>query len=174
MKNIKDVLSWYDLLFLDTTYERWIVYCTGLVDQLSEEEIQHLCVRLHINKRDCKKIAAARTEGLAVQQRLLMKKSFKNSELYHMFNPLPIEVSLYLMAKAQSPAIKKAVSVYFTHLQNTKIHVNGDDLIRLGIQPGRIYTQILNDLHDAVLNEDVAGRKGELEYIRKKYARDVA
>jgi tRNA nucleotidyltransferase (CCA-adding enzyme) len=78
------------------------------------------------------------------------------------------------MAKTNQPVVKKAVSLYFTHLQNCTIHVTGDDLIRMGIKPGKIYTQILDDLHNAVLDEKVAGRKNELEYIRKKFTKEVA
>jgi tRNA nucleotidyltransferase (CCA-adding enzyme) len=174
LKNIKDVLSWYDLLFIDAAYERWLVYLIGIVNQLADDEVRLLCTRLHTNKKESAIIVTASTEANRVQQWMLMKKSHKNSELYNELSTLPIEVCLYLMAKTQNRATKKAVSIYFTHLQNVKIHVNGDDLMRMGIQPGKIYKRILNDLHEAVLNEKVAGKKGELEYIRKKYARESA
>jgi tRNA nucleotidyltransferase (CCA-adding enzyme) len=78
------------------------------------------------------------------------------------------------MAKTNHPGVKRAVSLYFTHLQNISIHVKGDDLIRIGIKPGKIYKLILEDLHDAVLDEKIAGRDSELAYIRKKYAIEIA
>ena len=117
---------------------------------------------------------AAKTRGLETLQWLLSRRSFKNSELYRRLNALPAEVSLYLMAKTNQTAVKKAFSLYFTHLQGSATHVTGDDLIRMGIKPGRIFTQILTDLHDAVLDDKVSGRKNELEYIRKKFTKDGA
>ncbi|MCX5895063.1 MAG: CBS domain-containing protein, partial [Proteobacteria bacterium] len=174
LKNIKDVLSWFDLLFLDDQCEEWVVYFLGLIDHLTVDETSSLCARFHINKKDSLKIAAAKTQGHAVLQWMLSKRSFKNSELYRNLNAQPVEVCLYLMAKTNQKSVKKAFSLYFTHLQNTSIHVSGNDLVRLGIQPGKIYKQILTDLLEAVLNKEVSGRKGEIEYIKKKYAREVA
>ena len=174
LKNCKDVWSWFKLLFLDDTCEQWLVYFIGLIDQLTIAETESLCTSFHIHKNEAGKIMSAKTQGLEVLNWMLTKRSFKNSELYRHLNGLPVEVCLYLMAKTNQPAVKKAVSLYFTHLQNCTIHVTGDDLIRMGIKPGKIYTQILDDLHNAVLDEKVAGRKNELEYIRKKFTKEVA
>jgi len=104
---------------------------------------------------------------------MLTKRSFKSSDLYRRLNDLPVEVCLYIMAKTNHPVVKRAVSLYFTHLQNISVHVKGDDLIRMGIKPGKIYKRILDDLHDAVLDEKVAGRDSELTFIRKKYAHEI-
>jgi tRNA nucleotidyltransferase (CCA-adding enzyme) len=174
LKNCKDVWSWFKLLFLDDTCEQWLVYFIGLIDQLTIAETEALCASFHIHKNEAGKIMSAKTQGLEVLNWMLTKRSFKNSELYRHLNGLPVEVCLYLMAKTNQQAVKKAVSLYFTHLQNCTIHVTGDDLIRMGIKPGKIYTQILDDLHNAVLDEKVAGRKNELEYIRKKFTKEVA
>jgi len=174
LKNCKDVWSWFKLLFLDDTCEQWLVYFIGLIDQLTIAETESLCASFHIHKNEAGKIMSAKTQGLEVLNWMLTKRSFKNSELYRHLNGLPVEVCLYLMAKTNQQAVKKAVSLYFTHLQNCTIHVTGDDLIRMGIKPGKIYTQILDDLHNAVLDEKVAGRKNELEYIRKKFTKEVA
>jgi len=172
LKNCKDVLSWFNLLFLQERCEQWLVYFIALVDQLTIAETESLCALFHVHKKDADKIMAAKTRGLETLQWILSRRSFKNSELYRRLSDLPAEVSLYLMAKTNQTAAKKAFSLYFSHLQGSATHVTGDDLIRMGIKPGRIFTQILTDLHDAVLDDKVSGRKNELEYIRKKFIKD--
>ena len=47
LKNCKDVLSWFNLLFLQDSCEQWLVYFIGLIDQLSSLK-QSLCARLSI------------------------------------------------------------------------------------------------------------------------------
>jgi tRNA nucleotidyltransferase (CCA-adding enzyme) len=174
LHNCHDVLSWFDLLFLNKACERWLTFFLALTDQLSPGEAEALCAQFHINKRHADSVKTAKSQGLEVLKWMLTKRSFKSSDLYRRLNDLPVEVCLYIMAKTNHPGVKRAVSLYFTHLQNISIHVNGDDLIRMGIKPGKIYTRILDDLHDAVLNEKVAGREGELAYIKNKYAREIS
>ena len=174
LKNCHAVLSWFDLLFLDKACERWLVFFLALADQLSLGDVETLCAKFHINKRHADNVTAAKSQGLEVLKWMLTKRSFRNSELYRRLNALPVEVCLYIMAKTNHPGVKRAVSLYFTHLQNISIHIKGDDLIRMGIKPGKIYKLILEDLHDAVLDEKIAGRDGELAYIRKKYAIEIA
>ena len=131
-------------------------------------------MKIFNGKKEAEKILLAKTRVPDVLNWMLSKDSFKNSELYRRLNDLPVEACLYLMAKTNQPVVKKAVSLYFTHLQNCSPHVPGDDLIHMGIKPGKIYTQILVDLHNAVLDEKVEGKKNELEYIRRKFIKDVA
>ena len=70
-----------------------------------------------------------------------------------MLNAVPLEVCLYLMARTTRPSTKKFFSLYFTQLRGVKLHVTGDDLIKLGIPPGRIYTKILDGLLKRHLTE---------------------
>ena len=43
LKNCKDMLSWFNLLFLQDSCEQWLVYFIALVDQLSIAETESLC-----------------------------------------------------------------------------------------------------------------------------------
>lgn len=171
LKSCDTVLSWYDLLYLkNNVCERWLVFYLALTEQLSHEESEKLCTKFHMTKKDAEKVRLAKSQGLDILKWMLAKRTIKNSELYRQLNTLPTEVCLYIMAKTTHPDIRRAISVYFTHLRNISIHINGDDLIKMGIKPGKIYKRILEDLQDAVLDEKIAGREAELEYIRKKYA----
>jgi tRNA nucleotidyltransferase (CCA-adding enzyme) len=85
---------------------------------------------------------------------------------------MPLDVSLYLMAKSGRLQTKKAFSAYFTQLQHARVHLTGNDLKKLGIEPGKHYRQILDSVQDAVLNARVSGREEELNFVRHNFLKD--
>ena len=50
-EQIHHVVSWFDLLFLEERYERWLIYFYGLIDFLKEGEIHEVCQRLAMNEK---------------------------------------------------------------------------------------------------------------------------
>lgn len=171
-KNIKDVLSWYDLLYLENQCEKWFVFFLGLIEKLKMEEVERLLKYFDIKKRYAVPIRIAKSTGNEVLYKMAQKRYLKKSEIYWCLYGMPVEVCLYLMAKTGRPSTKKAFSLFFTQLKNAKLHINGNDLKKLGIPPGRIYKKILEALLDAVLNGKVKSKEEELKFI-KKYVKEI-
>jgi len=169
LKNIEAVVSWYDLLYLDNRCEKWFVYFLGLIDRLSAEEAEQLVRRCDIKRTYAASIMTAKTGGMQVLLDLASAKNHKNSDIYRILSQIPLDVSLYLMAKSGRLLTKKAFSVYFTQLQHARVHLTGKDLKQLGIEPGRRYRHILDRLQDAVLNGRVSGRDDELRFVRRTF-----
>lgn len=167
--NIKNVLSWYDLLYLEKSYEKWLVYLLGLMDSLRKEEAEACIQSFDLKNRLAHPIRIAKGPGNDVLFMLSKKRAIRNSEIYRLLEDIPVEVSLYLMAKTSRQTTKKAFSTYFSKLQNTALHIKGHDLKKLGIPPGEIYKEILDTVFDAVLNEKISGKDEELKFIRKRY-----
>jgi tRNA nucleotidyltransferase (CCA-adding enzyme) len=171
MKNVESVLAWYDLLYLDNQCEKWFVYFLGLIDPLSAEEAQQLLRRCDIKRRYAASIMSAKTSGMQVLLDLSNKKNQGKAEIYRILHHIPLDVSLYLMAKSGRPSTKKAFSLYFTRLQHAQVHLTGNDLKQIGIVPGRHYRHILDRLKDEVLNGRVTGRDEELRFVRKAFVK---
>jgi tRNA nucleotidyltransferase (CCA-adding enzyme) len=169
IKNINDVLSWYDLLYLENGYQRWQVYLLALLDPIKTDEIEKLIKAFDIKNKLANPIRIAKGPGNDVLFKLLKKRTIKNSEIYKLLKDIPVEVCLYAMAKTNRQITKKAYSTYFSKLQNIKIHVRGNDLKKLGISPGEIYKQIFDATLDVVLNEKVSGKEEEIKFIKKKF-----
>jgi tRNA nucleotidyltransferase (CCA-adding enzyme) len=172
-KNISDVLSWYALLYLDNTAEKWLIFLFALLDRVKPGDITAVCRYFDINKKYRAALVTAKTTGNDILCRFAQKRQPSQAEIYGMLNAVPLEVCLFLMARTTRPSTKKFFSLYFTQLRGVKLHVTGDDLIKLGIPPGRIYTKILDSLLEAALNGKVAGRDEELRFIRKKFVREI-
>ncbi len=170
-ERIHHVIAWFDLLFLDERYERWLIYFYGLLDTLKEAEIAELCQRLVVNDKLRKKV----TDGKRQADQVLFQifswinadRLPKRSEIYAVLDPLSTEERLYMMAKTTQVETRRYISLYFTQLKDTKPLLGGADLIQMGIKPGPSIKKTLTHLLQARLDEQVTTRQDEMEYISK-------
>ena len=170
-EQIHHVISWFDLLFLEERYERWLIYFYAFVDLLKEGEMEELCQRLTMNDKLKKRV---REGKLQADQALLQIFSWintdrrpKRSEIYNVLEPLSTESKLFMMAKTTQVSTRRYISLYFTQLKDTKSLLRGTDLIQIGIKPGPSIKKALTGLLKARLDEQVITRQDEIEYITK-------
>ncbi len=170
---IKNVISWYDLLFLEGECERWQAYFYGLMDSLTEGEVLDVCQRLSLSEKNRSKIISGRREGeealREIARRLDSKRRIRRSEMYELLEPLSTEVKLFMMAKTSKKATKKWISLFFTTLRGQKSLLKGRDLIRLGLRPGPMVKEILADILRARLDQRIKTRDDEINYVKRTY-----
>ena len=171
-ERIHHAISWFDLLFLEERYERWLIRFYGLIDSL-KEEVEEICQRLSMNDKMRKRVVDERRQA---DQALLQIFSWinadyqpKRSEIYAVLDPLSAETKLFMMAKTTQIATRRYISLYFTQLKDTKPLLKGSDLIRMGIKPGPSIKKTLADLLKARLDEQVVSPQDEMEYISKEH-----
>jgi tRNA nucleotidyltransferase (CCA-adding enzyme) len=172
-ERIHHVISWFDLLFLEERYERWLIHFYGLIGFLKEEEVEEVCQRLSINDKIRKKVVDGKRQG---DQVLLQIFSWINdgyqpqrSEIYAVLDPLSTETKLFMMAKTTQMTTRRYISLYFTQLKDVRPLLNGSDLIRMGIRPGPSIKKTLADLLKARLDERVVTPQDEVEYVSKEH-----
>jgi tRNA nucleotidyltransferase (CCA-adding enzyme) len=170
-EQIHHVIAWFDLLFLEEQYERWLIYFYGLIDFLKEGEIDALCRRLAMNDKLLKKVTDGKRQAdqalLHIFSWIREDRHPKRSEIYAVLDPLSTEETLFMMAKTTQMETRRYISLYFTQLKDTKPLLRGADLIRMGIKPGPSIKKTLADLLKARLDEQVMTRQDEMEYISK-------
>jgi tRNA nucleotidyltransferase (CCA-adding enzyme) len=170
-ERIHHVISWFDLLFLEEKYDRWLIYFYGLINFLKELEIKELCQRLAMNETLKKKVIEGK---LQADQALLQIFSWinadrqpKRSEIYDILTPLFTESRLFMMAKTTQVTTRRYISLYFTQLKDIKPLLKGTDLIQMGIKFGPTIKKTLSGLLKARLDEQVITRQDEIEYVLK-------
>lgn len=168
-ETVGEVINWYELSFLEDTYERWKIYFLALLEGLNKGEIVTLCRRLSIPEKEQKEILHNREQIKNVLAEMIRKKRFKNSELYHLLHSLSTECLIYLMAKVTRREAKKALSTFLGHLRQVTIETTGEDLKRLGFPPGKIYKKILDALLNAKLDGTVQSRREEITYVKENF-----
>ena len=173
LETIKNVISWYDLLFLEEECENWRVYFYGLMDSLAEGEVLDICQRLSFSEKNREKIRSGRREAeetlREMARRLDSKRRIRRSEIYELLEPISTEVKLFMMAKTTKKETKQWISLFFTTLRGQKPLLKGRDLIRLGVRPGPIMKKILADLLKVRLDRRIKTRDDELDYVKRTY-----
>src|SRR3990172_9175080 len=164
---IGETLTWFRLLYLDITIERWFLYFLGFLDRLKDEAVEETLERLAVPRKVRDRVRTARTGDRDVLYEFYRSPDLASSSVYDLLRPLEGETVLLMMAKAKQEAAKKYVSLYLTRLRNVKVTLSGDDLKNMSIPPGPRYKSILSRLLDAKLDGKVKNRDEEIAFVRK-------
>ncbi|MFC1839629.1 CBS domain-containing protein [Thermodesulfobacteriota bacterium] len=173
LNNIKDVISWFSLLYLEESFDAWKTYWYGLTSNMDAENVNDLASRLMMNDLESRKIINQSVDTSSLLDRLFRKKSNNNYSIYTLLSQYDTEFLLYIMAKANNENIKKLISNYFTKLKGIKVSLKGRDLKSLGFKPGPLYKEIFERLLEARLNYKVSSRKEELSFVAEKFQKEL-
>jgi len=166
LKSLKQVLDWHDLLFLEESYMKWSVYFLALIGRCDKKTSEKICQRFELSPRYRKFFCVDRFEADQCLFWLERNLSFSNSTLYERLSKLSTELILYMMAATRQEDVKRSISQFFTQLRHIKTSVKGKDLMKMGLEPGPVYKEILQAVLDAKLNGLVKTRSDELNFIQ--------
>ncbi|MBU1054054.1 MAG: CBS domain-containing protein [Proteobacteria bacterium] len=166
LNSVKQVISWYNLLFLEESYMKWAVYFLPLFKNCKKEITENVCARFEIAPKQRNIFCEDRLNAERGLYKLEGNLNIKNDELYNLLIGFKIEIILYMMAITKKEKVKKAISLFITNLRKKKLSVSGKDLKRLGIEPGPLYKEILEAALCARLNGALKTKNDELEFIK--------
>lgn len=139
----------------------------AIVDGLSEKEIEEVIKNLALNKEYAEAIIASKTK-LPTAIRAISDKSVMPSDIYKTFKDLPDQTALFGVFKSPNEeTMFKIISYIIT--KDEKPLITGKDLKRLGYQEGPLYSEILEDVFYAQIDEKVSTKQEAIEYIQQKY-----
>ncbi len=164
----REALGWYHLLYKSEKPEQWLVLLLALTDTLSQNLLANVVKKLAISGK--KKIAVInkRDEGIRILEKIRLGEIESPSELYFALKPLPLEVILYMMAKAGSEKLRRTLSEYISRLKETKPELKGSDLKRLGVKQGPMMGKLLDELFCGKLDGLFETRSDETAFIRRR------
>jgi tRNA nucleotidyltransferase (CCA-adding enzyme) len=168
--SLKEVLTWFDLMFLDEKYKKWLVYFIVLIEPLTASEREEIKKRLSISDNHSIKVIrdSEKIETLLKKTYTLIscKSDRINSEAYHLLESVSTEVILYMMAKTDNNQVKKLISRYFTHLKQIEVITTGNDLIGLGFKAGKDFKEIFLKVLNEKLNGNIKTKENEVRFIK--------
>ncbi len=165
----RKVLSWYDLLYIETDYMKWSVYFLILIRRADRAASEDLCRRFELAPRYRKIFIEDRAAAEECIGTLARHLPMKNSDLYEHLKGFRTELLLFMMAVAEHEKIKKAISLFVTDLQYVKVSVTGNDIKKLGLAPSPLYGKIFRALLAEKLDGRIETYDDEIEFI-KHYA----
>ena len=169
--NIRAVIAWYQLLYRDESIKERVLYFLALIDQLNSQAAKEICGKFMLKQKTVHTIKLARNGYTLIERPLLdTQEPFTQSEIYHVFQELPLESILYWMAKTKQESVKKAASTYLSKLRDVTPAITGKDLVHMGLPPGPIFQKVMKELLDARLNGRISTPEQERVLAEEKIA----
>ena len=168
LEEVKKVIVWYNLLYLEEPFEPWKVYWHGLTSPFDKKTLNALADRMGMIGLENRKIISQRIAANDMLD-ILFKFDDDNYQLYTLLHPYDTETLLYLMAKTGSEKIRRLISTYFTNLKGTEIQLKGKDLLKMGFSPGPFFKEIFDRLLEARLNDLVKTKEDEIKFVEKAF-----
>jgi tRNA nucleotidyltransferase (CCA-adding enzyme) len=180
LQSVEQVLNWYKLASLSwptspptrptspsTGIAVWIVYMMALMEVVPSKAVSETVKRLGMPARVAEKIRAGHGTASRLARRLARRTVPRPAETYRALCGLSDETLLLLMAAGKSEVVKRQVSAYLTTSQHVKPSLTGQDLKAMGLKPGPLFKQILNQLLDARLNGEVSSEAEERKLVNQ-------
>jgi len=167
LDNVEKVISWYNLLYREPKPKLWLIYLMGLFEELSTSDREDGAERLNLPPKERQTLKDYPGEITTLINKLTKKREVKPSQIYSVLHRCRLEVLLYTMARAEQEAVKKAISLYLRYLSQVRLHISGDDLLKLGCSPGPLFNKILKKILLAKLDGQVSTPEEELEMAKK-------
>jgi tRNA nucleotidyltransferase (CCA-adding enzyme) len=166
LESTGETLAWYNLLYLDEKIEKGILYLMTLLSHLNDRDRTEALVRLSTPPK-AKNIIL---EGVKQQREILAALPSKDPvSLYHLLIGRELEIILFSMSSSTDAGKKRDISHFLVELRKVRPILKGNDLKKMGLPQGPIYSQILHEL----LDEKLAGRlktvNDEVAYVKKTY-----
>jgi tRNA nucleotidyltransferase (CCA-adding enzyme) len=172
LKTTKEVLTWFDLLFLDESYMNWAIYFMVLIQNCSRQDTEQICQRFELVPRFRRMVGDERIAAQRCLKELERHLPASNSRLYESLAGFKLEHCLYMMAATPKQKVKKAISHFVTQLRGVTISLTGKDLKNLGLQPGPAFRQTLQACLHAKLNGKLKTRNDEIRFAQR-FIRDM-
>jgi tRNA nucleotidyltransferase (CCA-adding enzyme) len=169
LTRIRDILVWFNLLYLGVSYEPWKVYFIGLISYLSETAVHNLVERMEIYDKEVLDLISVHMESKGALKELSRIREQDNYSTYKILSPLPTEILLCSMAKARDERVKKWISTFFTKLRGVETCLRGRDLITIGLKPGPLFREIFEEILAAKLQGEVLTRADEIKFVNRKF-----
>ncbi len=167
--SVKEVLAWYDLLFLDESYIKWVVYFLAMTQKFDQETTEKICRRFELTPKFKTIFCGTRFKAIACLQWMEWERPIKNSDVYRKLLPFKTEFILYMMALTNIDHVKKSISVFITKLRHETPIINGARLKKMGYPSGPLFSKIFDALLDARLNGHVLTEEDEVNYIHEHF-----
>ena len=169
------VINWFQLLYTEEDIQKWMLYLLGILNTINDAQAKIIFNRFNISQKQeqCFFILRGQIREAVAGLHAWQKNKGNLSELFFILNPLQAEGLLFLMARSQKEDMRKQISYFITQLRNTQTQLSGKDLKKMGIEPGPIFGQILNDLKAAQIDGLSCDRQSQLDWVKKNYASRV-
>ena len=96
----------------------------------------------------------------------MLSADSKPSEVYHLLKPYPVEALVFTVIQPEQPKWQVAIiEDYLIHSRVIEPLISGDDLIRLGLQPGKAFSNLISKAFAAQLDGEISTKREAYEFL---------
>jgi len=166
-------LDWWMSRCRKHSVDRRILYLMALLAGAEPAVIETVIARLTLSSEQAGTVRAGGKKLDAVARTLSGSRPLKHSEIYRLLHELPNEALLLCLARMAERGdrltrTRRRVAEYLTKLCRVKPLLRGDDLLRMGVEPGPAVGQLLARMHDAKLDGLLEGKAAERAFVRAR------
>jgi len=172
VKRVAGVLNWYRLLYTGRTPKRWLVFLLALCYRIGKEEREDVCRRFGLSGEERRALLDYKVDCHRIADRLALSAGApqpRPSEVWQVLDGVPLETVLFGQALNTSDVLRQAISRHLSRENEGTPSIRGNDLKRLGIEPGPLYGEILRAVRLEKLDGRLRDRKAELEWVRRRH-----
>jgi tRNA nucleotidyltransferase (CCA-adding enzyme) len=160
LNRIKEVILWHK----KNDYLKWALHFMCLLNNCGKKASEDICRYFEIPHN--RKILFC---DMRLEAKSLLNDIEKNKIAYKKISVFKTELILYMMAFLKNPLKREKLFKAYKRAKNTKVTVNGNDLIKLGVKPGPIFSKIIDKLFEAKVKGEVATKEEEIDYIKRHF-----
>ncbi len=172
---IDSVISWHKLLFKTSEISYWILYMFGILVHLKNKEIVNVVEKLNLLKKQSGLLLKYKRTIRYLELFFNSTKSdnCKDSKIYNAFKDIEPELLLFAVAYFENEKHKKMISKYITYLIDFKLLINGDDIIKLGIEKGPEIKLMLDKVMEISIDNKISDKKSQLKILKEQIKKDA-
>ncbi|MEW5820291.1 MAG: hypothetical protein AB1782_08885 [Cyanobacteriota bacterium] len=144
----------------------WLIYLGAILHELPHEKIEIVLEKLNLSNNE-KEIIHKGIELLYLTAEAIVPQY--PSDVYYFYEGYEPESIVLSTLWQLDRAIFCNVWNYFERYSNVKIAINGNDLKELGIEPGPLYSEIMEILLDLKLDGVINNKVDELAFVNYTY-----
>ncbi|MDH4227669.1 MAG: CBS domain-containing protein [Deltaproteobacteria bacterium] len=164
-----EAATWHKLLYRGEKTEPWLTLFLALTDTIKQEALVKLAQRLSLGGRQRIEILKKRNAALKALKAVeaAKKTGLKASRVYKILKPLKTELVLYIMARTEDEAVRRAISGHITAMDSARPRLGGQELKKLGVKEGPAMGRLLTELLYKNLDGELKNTEDEVEFARR-------
>ncbi|MCJ7806752.1 MAG: hypothetical protein MUP57_04325, partial [Clostridia bacterium] len=164
LSEIEEILNWAGQRNWEQKPDMELTYLSGFLYGLESTDQSAIIRKLYLS-RERASIVRAACQGISTVLNKLNQSELNPSMVVNFLDPFPVEAILFAHALTEKKIIRDHLKLYMDRLRFIQPGIKGNDLIKIGLEPGPHYRKIIERLKQAVLDREVRTPQEELDYV---------
>ncbi|MBI5415241.1 MAG: CCA tRNA nucleotidyltransferase [Candidatus Omnitrophica bacterium] len=147
-------------LALEYRRSRWLIFFMASAEAIGGRQLPRILGKFPLKKEE--KESILQVPGTRPLLRQLAVPGLSRSEVYRILKPLTAGMAVYLRLRADHVGVAERVDRYLTRDAGLRPDIDGEDLKRMGVKPGKEIGAILSGILYQKIDGELKGRRSQL------------